>query len=201
VSDPTNVVQEITMISDSLVQVVYKKEDDHVDVMQNTNPVIAAYTTAIARQKLYSYIEQLQDRVLYFDTDSIIYLKNLKNPDHKMVPTGFSLGEMTNELKEYGENAYISEFVSGGPKNYAYKVGGTKNGDRPISIKVRGITLTNTTAKRVNFKTLKRLVHQFAKNKREELNIVSMRIQPERGHQVVTKNISKKFCVVYDKRN
>jgi len=102
VSDPTNVVQEITMISDSLVQVVYKKEDDHADVMQNTNPVIAAYTTPIARLKLNSYIEQLQDRVLYFDTDSIIYLTNLKNPDHKMVQTGFSLGEMTNELKEYG---------------------------------------------------------------------------------------------------
>jgi len=27
-----------------------------------------------------------------------------------------------------------------------------------------------------------------------------MQIQPERGHQVVTKNISKKFRVVYDKR-
>jgi len=34
------------------------------------------YTTAIARLKMYTYIEQLQGRVLYFDTDSIIYLKN-----------------------------------------------------------------------------------------------------------------------------
>jgi len=189
------------MISDSLVQVVYKKEDDHAEVMQNTNPVIAAYTTAIARLKLYTYIEQLQDRVLYFDTDSVIYLTNLRDPSHKMIPTGWSLGDMTNELKEYGETAYISEFVSGGPKTYAYKLDGTKDGSRPVCIKVRGITLTSTTAKRVNFKMLRRLVHRFAKdNQQDEINVVSTRIQPTKCHSIVTKNVSKVFRVVYDKR-
>jgi hypothetical protein len=35
--------------------------------------VIAAYTRAQARLKLYSYLEQLGPRVLYADTDSVVY--------------------------------------------------------------------------------------------------------------------------------
>ncbi|MCP3664717.1 MAG: hypothetical protein GY696_19865 [Gammaproteobacteria bacterium] len=34
----------------------------------NTNVVLAAYVTAHARLRLYTYLEKLQDRVLYFDT-------------------------------------------------------------------------------------------------------------------------------------
>ena len=38
-----------------------------------TNVVIAAFTTAHARLKLYSVLESLQTRVLYFDTDSVTF--------------------------------------------------------------------------------------------------------------------------------
>lgn len=177
IADPTNDVQDVTMISDLLVSIGYKKHDDHAEVMQNTNPVIAAYTTAIARLKLYSYIETLQERVLYFDTDSIVYLTDLTNPTQHLVPTGWSLGEMTNELKEYGNNAYIDEFVSSGPKSYAYRVDGTINNKRHTITKVRGITLSSTTAKRVNFKALREMVAKFVKDMHEsELNIISKRI-------------------------
>lgn len=202
VFDPSNVIQEIALISDNLVSVTYKKEDEFAEVMQNTNPVIAAYTTAIARLKLYEYIEFLQYRVLYFDTDSVIYLTDLTNPEHKRVTTGWCLGEMTNELKDYGPDAYICEFASGGPKNYGYVVDGTIDGSKPTCIKVRGITLSNTTAKRVNFNTLKRLVHEFVKKGlQKEQNIVSYRIDVKRqDRMVVTRNTKKKFRVVYDKR-
>ena len=37
------------------------------------NIFIAAFTTCNARLKLYSYLEQLQQGVLYFATDSVIY--------------------------------------------------------------------------------------------------------------------------------
>jgi len=196
------VIQAITLISDNLVAVNYKKHDDYAEVMQNTNPIIAAYTTAIARLKLYSYIERLQDRVLYFDTDSIIYVTDLTNPSHHMIETGSSLGEMTNELKDFGPYAYIEEFVSGGPKNYAYKVMGTSDGNPAYCIKVRGISLNNSTAKKVNFETLKRLVHQFVKEKEtEEVCVVTSRIDVNRrDRQVVTRNTEKKYRVVYDKR-
>ena len=42
-----------------------------------------------------------------------------------MVECGDALGDMTSELKE-GE--FISKFVSGGPKNYAYKLRNSMTG-------------------------------------------------------------------------
>ncbi|MCP3663904.1 MAG: hypothetical protein GY696_15660 [Gammaproteobacteria bacterium] len=49
----------------------YKMADDFAQPLKNTNVVLAAFVTAHARLRLYSYLEQLQDRVLYFDTGEI----------------------------------------------------------------------------------------------------------------------------------
>jgi len=38
------------------------------------------------------------------------------------VETGYYLGDLTDELEEFGSGSYIEEFVSGGPKNYAFSV-------------------------------------------------------------------------------
>ena len=65
-------------------------------------------------------------------------------------PKGGYLGELTNELKK-GE--HIVEFVSGGPKNYAYKT----NRENKIC-KVRGFILHVTNSQLINFKSVKRLV-------------------------------------------
>ena len=42
----------------------------------------------------------------------------------RLVETGDNLGDMTSELKPY---EIISEFVSAGPKNYAYTILDTRN--------------------------------------------------------------------------
>ena len=60
------IVHSIMIISDNMVSVTSSMQDEFVEVMGNTDVVIAAYTTAQARLKLYSYIEQLRDRLLYF---------------------------------------------------------------------------------------------------------------------------------------
>lgn len=70
VKDPSNVIKAVYMFKETIAQVRFQKEEDFVGEMGNTNAVIAAYTTAHARLKLYSYIEKLQDRTLYFDTVS-----------------------------------------------------------------------------------------------------------------------------------
>ena len=59
---------------------------------------------------------------------------------------------MTNEL---GEGEYIDEFVSGGPKNYAYKVRGN---DVKTVCKVRGITLNYTAIQLVNFDVIREMI-------------------------------------------
>ena len=70
VGDPGNIVSNVQHVGDNMVAVEYTKEDEFIEVLGNSNPAVAAYTTTQARLKLYSYIEELQERILYFDTDS-----------------------------------------------------------------------------------------------------------------------------------
>jgi len=200
--NPEIEVHNIWLISEKMIGASYVYKDEFIDVMPNTNPVIAAYTTAHARLKLYSYIEQLNDRVMYFDTDSVIYLSDLNKKGQYEVPIGTSLGEMTDELQDYGDGALIDEFVSGGPKNYAYKIITPGQKQPSYVIKVRGITLTQTTSKRINFKTLRKMVKRFVQHgEQDEINVISNKIDRTRKtHEIVTKSAIKKFRVVYDKR-
>jgi hypothetical protein len=61
---------------------------------------------------------------------------------------------MQDELKP-GE--YIDEFVSGGPKNYAYRVVSDKDVTKTVC-KVRGITLNYNASKLVNFDVIRKMV-------------------------------------------
>lgn len=61
---------------------MYKEET--YEPLSTVNVALAAYTTVQARLKLYSYLEKFGDRVLYYDTDSAIYISkpnrfNVKN--------------------------------------------------------------------------------------------------------------------------
>ena len=61
------------MCSEDVLEVVTTRAEEEVEQNVKTNIFIAIYTTAHARLKLYSALETLQERVLYFDTDSVIY--------------------------------------------------------------------------------------------------------------------------------
>jgi hypothetical protein len=87
--------------------------------LPHTNEGIGSFATAGARIHLYAYLDNLQERAIYTDTDSIIYIHD--DAEHPVIDCGDELDSMTNELQP-GE--FIEEFVSGGPKNYAYRVGG-----------------------------------------------------------------------------
>jgi len=74
ITDPANIINSVVIVSDKMTAVSYTKENDFVEVMGNTNVVLAAYTTAQARLRLYSYIEPLGERVLYFDTGEVFLI-------------------------------------------------------------------------------------------------------------------------------
>ena len=66
-------VTDVSFVSDDVIQIRYENNDDFVEPNTRTNVVIAAFTTAHARLKLYSVLEQLKERVVYYHTDSVIY--------------------------------------------------------------------------------------------------------------------------------
>ena len=79
---------------------------------------VAAYVTTQARLKLYEYLSELWESLLYCGTDSVIFIQNVD--ELPKVRTGDYVGHLTDELEEFGELSFIEVFVSGGPKNCAF---------------------------------------------------------------------------------
>lgn len=115
VFDDKNVVKNVTFFNDEVVYMVYCEKDEFVEELANANVIFGGFTTSQARLHLCSFLEQLGERVLYFDSDSVIYTCQ---PDEEPLPTGRYFGQLTNELDE---GDWVFEFVSAGPKNYAYR--------------------------------------------------------------------------------
>ena len=81
--------------------------------------------------------------MLYYDTDIVVY--NWR-PDQPSIATGDYRGDMTEEL----DGDVITEFVSGGSKNYGYT---TRQGKGVC--KVGRFTLNVRGAAVLNFQTMK----------------------------------------------
>ena len=193
-TDETREILRVEFPTDHIAKVVHAPEEDFETSFGNTNVVVAAYTTAQARLKLYSYLDFLQDRVLYYDTDSVIFIDREGDPK---VKTGNFLGDMTNELDCYGEGSYIEEFCSGGSKNYAYRVFETKTQTYSTVCKVRGISLNLRHRQVVNFESLKSMVCG-----KQEANVITnpRRIARTNQGQLITRTEKKIHRVVFDKR-
>jgi hypothetical protein len=148
-------VTNLLFAGDEAVWVTWKyaEEEENIPVLRHTNEVIGAYVTAGTRHKLYSYLDALKESAIYSDTDSAFYIQKCGQPP--AVVCGDKLGDMTSEL---GPEEYIEEFVSGGPKNYAYRTVNTRTLERKAICKVRGITLNYATSQLVNFGSIRDMI-------------------------------------------
>ena len=148
---------------------------------------IATFTTCWARLKLYDALYKLNERVLYYDTDSLIFVSK---EGYAEPPLGDYLGDFTSELKP-GE--FITEFVSAGPKNYAYL---TSNGTEVC--KVRGFTLNYVNSKEVNFKCMLREVFGV---EQDVYTVNPSKIcRDKRSVKLYNKKEAKRYSMVYTKR-
>lgn len=195
-TDPSIEIKGYLPINDEKIHVSWAHLNEASVPSKITNVVIAAYTTCQARLILYDYLEKLDRRVLYFDTDSVIFVTD-KTRDTYIPPTGNYLGQMTDELVEYGEGARVSEFASLAPKVYGILVQLPGGGEPKEMVKVKGISLNRSTADLINFKTLK----EFALAERTEpVRIDYTAIRRTKVHKVITKAESKLFKPVKVKR-
>ncbi|XP_028394389.1 uncharacterized protein LOC114518565 [Dendronephthya gigantea] len=189
-SDKINVT-DVNFINDELIEAHYENIEEFVEADGNTNVIIAAFTTAHARLKLYSVLEQLDRRVLYFDTDSVIYVSR---DGEWEPPVGSYLGDLTDEL----DGAHIITFASGGPKNYSYETNKGKT-----VCKVRGITLNYRTKQFVNHSVLCDLIFLNTISNENDgitIDIPYKIIRDTRDKAIITKSERKKYRMVYTKR-
>ena len=188
-SDET-AVKGIHIINDKTVLVQHAKDDLFAEELPNTNVCVAAYVTAYGRLELYRHMEKLQSRLVYADTDSCILISP-RDVSQETLPTGNALGDLTDELKA-GE--HIVEFVSGGPKCYAYR---TSSGREKVTIK--GITLTSRNSEVITFDLLKEIV---LREGRESVQVVDPNrfFRNLREQSIYCEPMAKIFRQVYTKR-
>lgn len=74
IEDAGNNIHDIRICTDGIVEVDVSKVVEEVIRGSKTDIFIASFTTSWIRLELYKYLELLKNQVLYFDTDSIIYL-------------------------------------------------------------------------------------------------------------------------------
>jgi hypothetical protein len=105
-------VMNLIFASEEVVWLSWKfAEEEITPTLRHINEVIGAYVTTGAPLHLYRYLDLLQERALYCDTDYVFYIQDESKPS--LIACGDKLGDMTDELKP-GE--YIDEFVSGGQR-------------------------------------------------------------------------------------
>ena len=132
-------------IKDDMAQMTYNFKDQFVDNSKNTNIYIACFTTSHARLMVYNKLDYLKEKVLYFDTDSIIYADD----GTKHIETGDMLGDITDELSGKG----ITNFISTGPKLYSFKYG--ENEEQSA---IKGFTLNHENSSILYHDSLSKIV-------------------------------------------
>ena len=177
-----------------MLEIVHTSVDDNAPTSDHTNIFVAAYTTCLARLKLYESLEELGEQALYFDTDSVIFRCYPGQPD---IPLGDFLGDMTDELDD---GDYITEFVSGGPKNYGYT---TKSGK--VCCKVRGFTLNVRGSAQLNYQVMRQNVLEEIGQPLDERRNVEVLNPCFFTRDPTTKRLRvmprvKKYGLVFDKR-
>ncbi|XP_046391618.1 uncharacterized protein LOC124159751 [Ischnura elegans] len=194
-TSPNTEVSRVIEVNDEVVYAHWEEVDEVISPAPSSNVVLANFTTAHARLELYSYLEKLDRRTLYHDTDSVIFTQR---PGEWSPPVGDFLGDMTDEISPLGDRCYIAEFVSGGPKNYAYIVRSKSDAAFEKRVcKVRGITINVSNDNIVCFDTLKRMVLYEAPGRPITYK---NRIYRTETHDVASRTEKKLFRMVYTKR-
>uniref|UniRef100_A0A8D8ZAP4 DNA-directed DNA polymerase n=1 Tax=Cacopsylla melanoneura TaxID=428564 RepID=A0A8D8ZAP4_9HEMI len=183
--DDTLEISSCIFITEDMVQVNYKYHDKYVEDPFSTNIYIATFTTAHARLRLYDMLDKIGNRVVYYDTDSVVHIIDEKNP----VQTGCLLGEWTNEL---ASDDYISEFFSTGPKSYAYK---TNKGKEVL--KVKGFTLNYENSTTLSRQNMEKILDKEINNITLSYNMIT---RDRKNKKLVNKHMDKQFKFDYDKR-
>ena len=177
----------VDFVNEDVTRVTYKKKEEINVSLKTGNVIVASFVTAYARLELFNLINQLQRRVLYFDTDSVIYSCC---EDESVVKTGVYLGELTDELN-VGE--WITHFCSTGPKSYSY----ITNLDNEI-VHIMGFSLNNKDVKeKLNFISLQSCLE----NKNQKIEIVYKdKISRDKLNHVFKQDENKLFSFTFNKR-
>lgn len=131
-TDASLCITTVDILHDNMLKVTYRAKEP--EALKTENVILALFTTAHARLRLYGVMEELHDaggdsKLLYTDTDSVFYVQRSGERDPECGPF---LGDLVDE---YPDRKIVS-FHSAGPKSYTYTFA-----DGGSITKVKGLTL------------------------------------------------------------
>ncbi|CAB3977066.1 DNA polymerase [Paramuricea clavata] len=202
VNDRTVDVTSLDFISDNIAQTTRSKGCS-LTPLPNCNVIVASFVTAYAGLELFKYLHKLGQNVLYYDTDSVIFIEDVENG--KCIQTGGYLGEMTDELYEKDTSEkWIEQFCTAGPKSYSYHTNeytcylkdGTAQKQRDEIVHVKGFTLKGPAKDMITFDSINACI----KDKKKEIEVTYREFVRETSQSIAVKEKLKKFRFTFDKR-
>jgi hypothetical protein len=204
-TDPAIVVKDVHVLSENTAQIEYVYKDGHTPECAYINLFIGIFTTAHARTRLHKQMSRINSNCIYFDTDSIVYQYDPSDSNAVHPPYGDHLGQWTYELDDLSD--YITQFVSAGPKSYAYITAFGKK-----IVKIKGLTLNYSALLSVNFESIKALVlhyvdpeiyplpEEMCGESRVTVTYPSRIKRNRQIFQLTSEKVTKQFRVTYGKR-
>ncbi|XP_074596429.1 uncharacterized protein LOC141857628 [Brevipalpus obovatus] len=191
------------MVNDNTLLLQYKSRDEFLEYGSNTSLAVASFVTSYARLELFNYMKEIESirpgSLIYFDTDSLVYSRKLADRE---IESGDHLGQLKDEiLSDYGSGASIQEFVTCGPKNYAFNVR-LADGTIKSKIKTKGITLNKATLQFINYDFMIDAAKKYSRKDSGERSakVPQFNIVVDSHHNLITKYFSKAYRVVSEKR-
>ena len=125
-TDQTKIIKDFHILDTGIVAMEYIHSKEFQEPDCKTNVITASMCSAYVHFKLWKIMNQLGKRVMYYDTDSVIYVCC---PGQWKPPIGKYLGNLADELACHeircprcSTGHWIVEFVSCDSKNYAYRL-------------------------------------------------------------------------------
>jgi hypothetical protein len=198
VTDERKEVKGELNVTDNLMLMSWKFKNELDAEPGNTNIAIAAHVTAYARIKLYKAMEEIERQVpeslLYFDTDSVIYVRKDGEPE---LEKGDFMGELASEIPQ---GSRCIQFVSLGPKNYGYTIRNSEGKDE-TTLKVKGLRLSKTAMETVSLPAMKEMAMNYVNKVEDVRPVTQLNIVTDRNHMLYTRIFKKDFRAVSEKRN
>lgn len=197
IENPNKQIKGEVQVSENCLLVSWQFIDPHEARRSNTNLAVASFVTSYARLRLLKLINRIEEirpySVLYFDTDSVIYLKH---KDDECIQTGYYLGDLTSEIPS---DKKCNLFVSLGPKSYGYQlIDG--NGVIESIIKIKGLKLHAAALDVINIKELSDMAQFYVDGNGYFQMVPQMIIRSNDRHEIYTNYFHKMFRPTSNKR-
>jgi len=184
------IIHDVDFSSQKYLICYYSYNKEFFDGCLTGNIPIAAFVTCHARLKLLSEMKKLCHRLLYCDTDSLIYVSNNTKDEYEPL-IGDYLGQLTNEIDK--KDGKVIEYAATAPKSYTYK---TDKGYEKCVIK--GFTLNYLASLKLNFEAIKNIVLEEPNKKIQVEQTKFTRCKT--NWDITTSILNKSYSFYYDKR-